>query len=226
MVAEAYKLLPPQPATEPASSLDLPAPEATLVAPGKCPLGHDQPSGVRFCGQCGMDMSAPPPSQVTLEDARPVPTSMLSDAERAERDRQHTEALGMAARFEQAPDTFQPYTPKPGESVVIHFVADGLTVFGKVWYRGEELEIGPDHPRWDEARSWILMDKWAQMDRYGEQKFDQGPWPGQRGFGGAAFEQLATMDKKGKFAGPSEDQLRQAEQERARRGRAVPARIL
>jgi hypothetical protein len=229
IVAAARELIPLEEPTVSAEFLaeaEVETGKALQLGPQKCPLGHDQPAGVRFCGQCGMDMSAPPPSQVTMEDARPVPTSQLSPEDRAERDRQHLEAVGLAARFEQAPDTFQPYTPKPGESVVIHFVADGLTAFGKVWYRGEELEIGPDHPRWDECRGWILMDKWAQMERYGEQKFDQGPWPGQRGFAGVQFEQLNTMDKKGKFAGPTPEELARAEQDRLRRGRAVPARMM
>ena len=225
VVAEAYLLLPPEPATEPVPELDLPVLETIPVAPGKCPLGHEQPAGVRFCNQCGMDMSAPPPSQATLEDARPVPTGQLSEQERLERDRQHTEALGLAARFERAPEQYQPYTPQEGESVIIHFIEDGLTAFGKVWYRGEEIEIGPDHPRWPEAKGWVLLSKWEQMDRYGKQYFDQGPWPGQRGFAGAPFEQLATMDKKAKFAGPSPEELRQAEEARLRRGRAIPARV-
>jgi hypothetical protein len=227
VVAEAYKLLPPELPAEGAPSLEVTPVTATDVGssgPQKCPLGHEQPAGVRFCNQCGMDMSAPPPGQVTLDDARPLPAGQLSPEQRAERDRQHTEAVGLAARFEHAPQNYQQYEPKPGESVIIHFVEDGLTAFGKVWYRGEEIEIGPDHPRWAEAKDWVLLSKFQQYDRYGKQYFDQGPWPGQRGFGNTPFEQLSTMDKKNKFAGPTPEELARAEQDRLRRGRAVPAR--
>jgi len=43
------------------------------------------------------------------------------------------------------------------QTVLIHFTADGLTAFGQVWYRGQELEIGPGHPRWPEAADWITL---------------------------------------------------------------------
>jgi hypothetical protein len=227
----ARKLIPPpEPAgvTEAAESAERLIEAEHLAGPQKCPLGHDQPSGVRFCGQCGLDMSAPPPGQASLEDARPRPAESLTPAERAERDRQHLEAIAAAAQFEHQPQVFEQYEPKPGETIVIHFVEDGLTAFGKVWYRGEEIEMGPDHPRWQDARGWILLDKWQQYDRYGKQFFDRGPWPGQRGFTGASFERLASgKDSEGRptgwFAGPSEEELRQAEQAALRRGRSVPA---
>jgi hypothetical protein len=172
-----------------------------------------------------MDMSAPPPGKVSLEDARPRPAELLTAEERAERDRQHAEALAAAVRIEQAPDVFEPYKPESGQTVIIHFIEDGFTFAGKVWYRGEEIEIGPDHPRWPEVRGWILLDKWKQFDRYGKQYFDRGPWPGRRSFAGpdVQWEKLSTLDKKGQFAGPTEEELRRAEEERLRRGRAVPA---
>jgi hypothetical protein len=191
----------------------------------RCALGHGNPQGTRFCADCGLPMGAELP--VAGEPMRPRPAGELSPAERAERDRQHQEAMIAAARFEQA----QPaYVPAEGEAVLIHFIADGLTAFGQVWYRGQELAIGPQHPRWTEALSWITMNRWQQIDRWGEQKFDFGPWPGRRSYADAAgsFEQITVTDGQGNkalFSGPSEDQLRAADDAERRRGRAVPAAI-
>jgi len=158
------------------------------------------------------------------EPMRPRPAAELTPAERADRDRQHAEALAAAAAFEQA----QPeYVPPAGEAVLIHFVTDGLTAFGQVWYRGQELAIGPDHPRWTEALGWITLSRWQQIERWGEQKFDFGPWPGRRHVDAAgSFERLFTTDAQGNkvaVAGPTEAQLAAADDAERRRGRAVPA---
>lgn len=167
-------------------------------------------------------MDAPAPEKVDLNEARPKPVGMLSPEERAERDRQHAEAMAAARAFENAPPVYQ---RTEGEAVLVHFIEDGLTAFGQVWFRGQEIEIGPGHPRWEQARGWILLDRNGQIERYGKQYFAPGPWPGRRSYldGADSFEQLATGDKKGKFAGPGEEALRQADEAERRRGRAVPA---
>ena len=190
-----------------------------------CALGHPNHRDYRFCASCGIPMSASAPPSGSPMQARPRPAGELSDAERAERDRQHAAALAAASRFEQA---VQEYVPPAGESVLIHFVADGLTAFGQVWYRGQELEIGPAHPRWPEARGWITLSRFQQVERWGEQKFDFGPWPGRRSYTDAlgSFEQLGGTDAQGNkvtFAGPSEAELRAADEAEQRRARGVPA---
>jgi hypothetical protein len=207
---------------ETASRLELP-PEAPTEIEAPCALGHPNPPGSRFCGACGLPAGAAIP--VRGEPVQPKPAGMLTPAELAERERQHAEAVAAAARFENAP---QQFVPAEGEAVLIHFVADGLTAFGRQWYRGQELAIGPDHPRWPEARGWVTLDKYGQIDRWGEQKFDFGPWPGRKSYTDAAgsFEQLRSTDAAGNkvtFAGPSEEQLRAADEAERRRGRAVPA---
>ena len=106
-------------------------------------------------------MDAPAPVKVDLAEARPRPAGELSDAERAERDRQHTEALAAARQLENAPVTYAP-APAEGEAVLIHFIEDGLTAFGAVWYRGQEM-MGPGHPRWDRARGWVLLDRTGRL---------------------------------------------------------------
>lgn len=188
-----------------------------------CALGHLNHPDARFCGGCGLPMGAALPA--AGEPMRPKPVGQLSLAEKAERECRHAEAVAAAAQFESQPVRF---VPAEGESVLIHFVADGLTAFGQVWYRGQELQIGPGHPRWAEALSWITLDRWGQINRWGEQKFDFGPWPGRRSYTEAlgSFEQLGGTDAQGNkvaVAGPTEQQLRDADEAERRRGRAVPA---
>lgn len=207
---------------ETASRLEPEAHAATEIA---CALGHLNHPDFRFCATCGLPMNATAP--VRGEPVRPKPAAQLTPAERAEREKQHAEAVAAARQFENAP---QQFVPAEGEAVLIHFVADGLTAFGSVWYRGQELQIGPTHPRWQEALEWITLSRWQQIERWGEQKFDFGPWPGRRSYtdeAGAHERLFAGRDSDGKptgyFAGPTEDQLRAADAAEARRGRAVPA---
>jgi hypothetical protein len=228
-VLAAAALLVPEHPTQPPAPLE-PAPGASADAgmtyqgePALCMLGHQNPPGVRFCASCGVSMSARPPSAPVQE--RPKPSGQLTAEERIERERLHAEAVSAAARFEQAPVD---YRPVEGEAVLIHFTADGLTAFGQVWYRGQELQIGPGHPRWEEARGWITLDRWQQIERWGMQKFDFGPWPGRRSYTEAAggFQPLTVTAPDGskvRYDGPTAEELAQADAAEALRGRAVPA---
>lgn len=215
-VVAASEQLVPSKVPEP---LDLPADTPTDVA--SCALGHLNDARARFCGECGLPMTAKaPPGGV--EQTRPKPAAELSAEELAERERQHADAVAAAAAFERAPEVI---VPAKGEAVLIHFVEDGLTVFGRVWYRGQELAIGPDHPRWSEAVGWIMLDKGAQYDRWGKVFFEHGPWPYQRSYvdPAARYEELAAVGGQGKIPGPSEDELRRADAAEAARNRGVPA---
>jgi hypothetical protein len=198
-----------------------PAPGHKVRDPYRCALSHVNEPDAKFCSTCGLPMTAqaPPPGGT---QPRPKPAAELTDEERAERERRHAEALATAAAFERAPEVI---VPAAGETILIHFTEDGLTVFGRVWYRGQELAIGPDHPRWPEAVGWIMMDKAAQYARWGRQFFDHGPWPFQRSYvdPAAKFEELAAVGGQGKIPGPSEEELRRADAAEAARGRGVPA---
>jgi hypothetical protein len=211
----------PSTSNETAARLELP-PEVPAEIGPSCALGHPNAPGMRFCGACGLPVGASIP--VRGEPQRPKPAGQLTPAEKAERERQHAEAVAAAARFENQPQRF---VPAEGEAVLIHFVADGLTAFGQVWYRGQELQIGPDHPRWAEALGWITLNRFQQASRWGEQKFDFGPWPGRRHVDAlGSFEQLTGTDPQGNkvaITGPTEQQLRDADAAERRRGRAVPA---
>ncbi len=204
------------------ASQDPGPPPVASGPPNACGLGHANAPDVRFCGTCGLPMGAPAP--VKAEPAKPVPVAMLTAEEVAERERRHAEAVAAAAAFEQAPDP--DVLPVQGESILIHFVEDGLTFAGKVWYRGQEMEIGPAHPRWPEVVGWIILDAEGQTARWGKPYFVHGPWPGRRTYVDPSdrYEQLAVPGSKDQqFSGPSEEQLRQADAAERQRARGVPA---
>jgi hypothetical protein len=172
-----------------------------------------------------MTAQAPVP-RPNPEEVRPKPYGQLSEEERAVRDRQHAQALAATQAFESQSPQFR---ASQGESILIHFVDDGFTFAGLVWYRGQEVEIGPDHPRWQEVLNWIMLDKYQQIERWGKQFFDHGPWPGRRSYtdGAMSFEALyAGRDEQGnltgKYQGPGEQALAQADEAERRRQRAVP----
>jgi hypothetical protein len=165
-----------------------PAPPAVPVAAApvprgaqECPLGHVNAAGARFCAECGLtvgDMILAP--RVDLEAVREAvkPGSSLDQAERERRDREHVEAIAANVRAEQAvPDIAQQQDPS-AQKIRVHFVEDGFSWAGKVWLRGDELELGPQHPRWEDALRWIRLSKQEQFQRYGRVFFDYGPFPG------------------------------------------------
>jgi hypothetical protein len=229
VAALAGRLRPDEAPTE-----DLPAepptqdlPEVAAEPGPTCALGHENVPGARFCASCGLDMTAPAPAMARAEGVRPRPAGELTAEELAERERRHAAALAETARFEAAqPD----YQPTEGAAVLIHFIEDGLTAFGQVWYRGQELEIGPEHPRWEEARGWITLTRYQQVDRWGRQFFEHGPWPGRRSYTEeqGSFERLTGTDHQGNavtIQGPGEEALRAADAAEARRNRGVPAPV-
>lgn len=149
--------------------------ESSVGSERACALGHGNAAGARFCVSCGLPMDAPPP--VTVPAERPRPVAALSAEERRERDRQHAEALAANLRAEQdVPDLATQEDPSE-RKLRIHFVSEGFTFGGRVWHVGDELEIGPDHPRWPQAVPWILLTRREQAERYGKVFFDVGPWP-------------------------------------------------
>lgn len=69
------------------------------------------------------------------------------------------------------------------EVVTIHFLEDGFTAFGQVFYRGQELSIEKGSPQYKETldkkgNSWLDLDVDEQFKRYEKQMFAPGPWRG------------------------------------------------
>lgn len=166
---------------QPADRDQLPGIAAGSVPPASqsCPLGHLNAAGTRYCAECGLevgDSSWTP--RVDLEAVRDVvrPAAVLDGDERARRDREHAEAMAANQRMEQ--EVQDSHHDPSSRKVMVHFVADGFSFFGRVHYAGEEFEAGPEHPRWGEIVRWIRLSKAEQVARYGRVYFDHGPWPG------------------------------------------------
>lgn len=71
----------------------------------------------------------------------------------------------------------------PRNAIHVHFIADGYTILGKMWYRGEELIVEPNTQQWDEVHdrngnTTLTLDEYEQEDRWGETKLRPGPWRG------------------------------------------------
>lgn len=70
--------------------------------------------------------------------------------------------------------------PMAEGSITVHFVEDGLTLLGRVWYRGEELTVEPGSAQWNIAHKVLEMDEYAQEAKWGRRFFREGPWRGKR----------------------------------------------
>jgi hypothetical protein len=80
--------------------------------------------------------------------------------------------------------------PTAEGAVTIHFVDDGFSALGKVWYVGETLTIVPGTSQWEDATVNVkkgssekimfgLMDEDQQIAKWGKRIFRFGPWRGQ-----------------------------------------------
>ena len=70
-------------------------------------------------------------------------------------------------------------------TLVVHFLEDGFTVFGKVWYRGEELALEPDSDNWNssllpDGRNLFQLTEQEQIAKWGKWFFREGRWQGKR----------------------------------------------
>jgi len=97
--------------------------------------------------------------------------------------------------------------PKQEGSITVNFVEDGLTLLGKVWYRGEELVINPGTKEWDEAAAVLRMDEFEQEEKWGRRFFRPGLWRGK------GFDQIDDPD----LSDAERAQLQKAEQKRRQR---------
>lgn len=111
--------------------------------------------------------------------------------------------LGLTAEDIPEPEPIIPQaTPATarGEVRTIHFVDDGLTALGKVWYRGEQISVDTASDDYQMTvdrlgRSWLDFDEVTQVERYGKVMFRPGPWPYQRPMTEGEYEaSLSAVD--------------------------------
>lgn len=105
---------------------------------------------------------------------------------------------------------------KDGDKVLVHFVEDGWTAQGQVWYKGQELEFVVGEKAWKdtldrEGNSWILLTEEEQIDRGDKVFFRPGPWKG-KGYKDAVWEK----------DGPPESELERADKLERERRRTAP----
>ncbi len=197
--------------------------------------GHEMPGdGAKFCPECGSSLSGTPPPVTSrlstelaarVESYRPKPEAMLTDEEKAERNRQHQAAVAAGKR--DVPLVFD-LPPEGTETFLIHFVQDGFYAFGNTWYRGQELEVPIGSARWHEGwetgTKWLQWQDAEQMKKCGQVYFRRGPWPGERSYAKAAgkFERLKQIGGNGDVTGPSVEELLRADKMEASRRRGVP----
>lgn len=67
--------------------------------------------------------------------------------------------------------------------VIIHFLTDGFTAGGELWYQGQEFRVrlgSPEHEAQKDRNGncWFEMTELDQLERYGVVHFKPGPWPG------------------------------------------------
>lgn len=132
----------------------------------------------------------------------------LTPAEKEAEDRQARINNELLIQAERKTDRFDNSRKGgTGEIILFHVVRDGVTAFGDVWYRGQEIEIEVGTAAYKRTLdkngdSWldIVGDEEAQYIRWGERRFARGefrPRPGER------FEDaLVSMDQRRKRTVP------------------------
>lgn len=145
------------------------------------------------------------------------PTSELSEDEKMIRDLEDKVSRKRSAEAEAADPRYE-NPDGDGERILLHFLEDGFTFGGVVWYRGQEVEfvVGSKAHRQQIDRfghSWLdtVGDTAAQYRRWNKQYFALGPWPGQ------------AWGDTSRLSNPEEiSQAEASAQAERRRGRAAP----
>ena len=117
-----------------------------------------------------------------VKSRRTKPESELSPEEKRIRELEDQLAKRRAKEIEDQPETLE-QSEAGGEGILIHFVEDGFTAQGRIWYRGQELEFDKEGRAYDQTKdrngdSWLDLSEDEQIDRYGKVYFKPGPWRG------------------------------------------------
>lgn len=160
---------------------------------------------------------------------RPVPESELTPDQRRIRELEDRLAREIGKKD---PELELEVPPVPGDSgnILIHFLEDGLTALGTVWYRGQELEVAPGSPAYRDTcdrRGWSWLelrnDEFGQVEKYKKVMFRSGPWPGKSLIDAAQvpYESLKPYQNS-PVRPPTEEELAAAAKAEVRRRRAAP----
>lgn len=125
---------------------------------------------------------AKPLTNPTDEDGRPLEISRLTPEQRLIRELEDKLAERKTKEAELAPERFE-QSDGDDDSILIHFVADGFTTQGRLWYIGQELEFSVSGTAYEQTKdrfgnSWVHLTEDEQYDKYGKVYFRPGPWRG------------------------------------------------
>lgn len=154
-------------------------------------LGSDPTVDKVVAPEPAVDPLAARKAALEAELAKPSPiagkdASELTPEEQEIRDLEDRVARKKSADLDAAEDQ---YEKVEGDSILIHFVADGFSFAGQVWLRGQECEFALDGKAFANTKdrtgkSWLDLrhDPDAQIARYGQHYFSDGPWRGPNRF--------------------------------------------
>lgn len=159
---------------------------------------------------------------------RPRPENELTPEQRRIRELEHRLAMEMGKKD---PEVEFEAAPTNGDNIIIHFLDDGFTALGQVWFRGQELEFAPNGGPYRDTcdrygNSWLDLraNEFAQVERWGRVMFRPGPWPGKTYLEASKvpYDALKAVGGDGVVGRPSETDLEKAQSAEARRKRAAP----
>jgi hypothetical protein len=171
-------------------------------------------------------------SEAQKDDARQAEQAEV-EAQLAELDQiqqMENELALRKGRLDPTPE-LEGAVPRQRDNIVLHFVGDGFTALGSVWYRGQELEFTPGTRAYQDTCdrngvSWteLRRDEDAQIERFGQVLFRDGPWPGKgvEAIAEARYESLRATDGRTSATRPSDAEVARAVTAEKRRGRAAP----
>lgn len=174
-------------------------------------------------------VAEPDPAPVAaVVEAAPVVAEELTAEQRLIAELRNQLALERG-RKDGEPELDPLASPGSDENIVIHFLQDGFTANGQIWYRGQELEFEIGSQAYKDTfdrvgQSWLdlRLDEFAQVDRYGEIMFRPGPWPGKTLIDAQVrFEPVKNSDGTAVPA-PSAEELAKAHAAEEKRRRAAP----
>ncbi len=212
-----------KPRTTPAP---LPTPDPALAAgPVDGPVGVEPAAEAQV--ETTVDTSAADVIEhyeITDVDLGPVEPELSPQVREIQRLKDQIAQL--SGRRDEVPVVEELNNPGDGSNIVIHFLEDGLSALGQIWYRGQELEfeVGSRAHKdtYDRSgKSWLDLrnDEFAQVDRFGKIMFRNGPWPGKT-YADGTYEPMKEIGGSGSVPPPTEEEIAKAET--ARKKRAAP----
>lgn len=126
----------------------------------------------------------------------PLPEAELTPEQKEIRILQDRLAAKRAANISKASDNYE----DQGDVKTIHFVRDGFTAQGRVWYTGQTVRFGVtayEQTKDKYGDSWLDLTESEQYAKYGKVYFREGVWAG------AVYDDAVTAeDSRRGYAAP------------------------